>query len=135
MKAFLTGASCLRCLTIIKANWCDSAVWVARLYNNDYTPTCGSIQSDFNNAYDTGDFVLTGSYSAPAIEGQCRAMMRIALIQWTLSLNTPQTVYGWYVSDLTGAVVLAQRFETPINLTSVGDKVSIKNHRFRVKGR
>lgn len=134
MKAILTSASCLKCLEVIKTSWCDSLVWRARLFINDYTPNCGTVLSDLTEAHNVGDFVLTGSYSAPAVTGACRASMGIALIELILADNVPQTAYGWFAVDGASRLVWAQRFLSPIPLTVTGDKVVITGHEFRVRG-
>ena len=105
-----------------KQYWLDVALGIAtaedfnvQLYTNNYTPVDGTTATDFTAATFTGSgafVVAPGYFSASVIVANVAESDAVPFPTWTNSGATTETCYGWYaVSDISGVVVAAQRFD------------------------
>lgn len=107
------------------------------LYINDMTPSENSELADFTPATFTGSTpIVVEPLTQPEGYVPGSGDSRIALsppaggFRWECTAGTglPQTVYGYYLTDTTGADYLAaQRFTDPIVIANVGDAIEVTN--------
>lgn len=86
------------------------------LYKNDYTPTPGAVEDDFEVADFTGyDPDTPAMWSAPFIDPALGPVVWTQLIQFQPDTNATvsNTIYGWYLLDAAGNVIGSERLETP----------------------
>lgn len=87
-----------------------------RLFKNNVTPTPTSVAGDFTEADFTGYTAKTlarASYGAPATNGSGEA--EISYADQTFSFGSAQTIYGYYLTDPSNALVAAHDFANPRN--------------------
>lgn len=95
----------------------DSA-WEVRLYQNDYTPVAGSIESDFEECDFIGYSFPTVNWSewtdAATVGGRAVSGWTSNPYSYTSTDATPQQAFGYYVID-TGdrTCIWAERFGNP----------------------
>lgn len=102
----------------------SSNVFVLRLYRNDYTPDADTTADDFDEADFTGyvpvsmaraDWSMWGM-----VDGRALARYRSVPYSWYCEGGS-NLIYGYYYQDyLTGTVVAAERFPTPIDVLEGG---------------
>lgn len=106
---------------------------VLRLYKNDYTPVFNSIAANFTQADFTGYASVTltrGNWNTPVTNVLGAAEIQYNTdVSWTTT--TSQSVYGYYVTDLSGNVLFAERFSQTRALVN-GDSLTI-SPRFTLK--
>lgn len=101
----------------------------AYLYNNNVTPTNIHVLGDYTAAANMAGKSMTYYTLPDTIAGT--ATMRASAFTFTQTANGVQTIYGWYLTD-GSAVALAERFSSPITLSSNGDQVRLSNHIVRL---
>lgn len=96
-----------------------------KLFQNDMTPSPGSVLGDFTVATFTGyatsgAIVWAGPVNAddgtPELVGQ-------RLIFTATDGAVTNTIYGYYALDAGGGLLFAERFESPQNVAIAGDSV------------
>ncbi len=110
-----------------------------KLFVNNITPTKGNVVADFTLATFTG--------SAPKLyEDDSNGVPFVDPVSGVLYINSPEpaspgwnficttapaspeTIYGFIVTDNAGTVLYgAQRFDSPVIVTSIGDAVDIQS--------
>jgi hypothetical protein len=100
-----------------------AGVWRVGLYKNDRTPRLADTAADYiscNFSGYSGEQLLY--YFSPATMRGPRAYSQALPVKWTHNGGTVgNEVYGLYVKDLSGAIVVAERFcGGPFNLDRLG---------------
>jgi hypothetical protein len=99
-----------------------------KLFTNDYTPVEGTVVGDLTEAAgaDYAAKTLTaGSWTCSSVGGIATAVYAEQTWTFTGALTGPQTVYGYYVIDSTGALIFLQRVDSPATPALNGDKIVI----------
>lgn len=109
---------------------------LVHLFQNDFSPNPAMEVSDFVEAsfggYDPITVVLGPCpQSNDPATGDSLMDIRPTSGGWLWEVSTttgiPQTIYGYYVTDEGGSVLLgAERLLTPVTLTAVNDSVAIQ---------
>lgn len=97
------------------ATYLNGEPCVFHLYSNDYTPTRSDTVADYTEATVTGYAAEdVDSFGGATDLGGNVWQIQGDEITWTLDGSvTPQTLYGYYVTDQAGAQLLwAERFDT-----------------------
>lgn len=98
-----------------------------RLYRNDYTPVAGSSEGSFTEANFTG--YTSKSLTAPTLAGSLDASNRAVVtwdaVTWTKSGATGNTIYGYYCLNGSSELLWAERFDTPISMSTDGQFLTI----------
>lgn len=111
--------------------WNESTTWGPdriRLFVNDITPTHDTVTGDFVEAsfggYASGDISGSGTISE---NGSDEATLTFPTFTNTATgSGLPQSVYGYYVTDVGGALLWAERDPTgPIVIAAVDDEVTV----------
>lgn len=98
------------------------------LFKNDFTPTPLSVAGDLTPAdfsgYSLSLTVVQPPHNLTPQRAACQ--MQQSFIATTASPFVPNTCYGYYIADVTGAILYAsERFDVPIPIASVGDFISV----------
>jgi hypothetical protein len=105
------------------------AACYVHLYTNDYIPIGGSAVGDFFEPIDQGYARQPVGFCPPAVLLAALELASItcAALSWTFILNVGAfTVYGWFLlDDADGGLVAAERFSTPVAITSAGQSLSV----------
>lgn len=105
--------------------WQEEAMVVC-LYKNDYTPVAGSVRASFTRATFTGYADVTASFSAPATVDPYEEM-HTGILTFTLTGGAAQTIYGYFVvKNSDDYVEMAERFGTPVLLSTPGDTIKLQ---------
>jgi len=114
--------------------------WKVKLFTNNLTPTPDNVIADFTVPTYTGYSPLNLGDDTPAttyvdpVTGKINIVLPADVMMLTFPCNAapaePQTIYGYFVTDAAGTVLKgAERFETPIVISDVGQAVSIDSVR------
>lgn len=97
------------------------------LYQNDYTPSPGTVIGDLTVADFSGYGQKTvADLLAAYIDPAGGASAQIATQQWDHSGGgVSNTVYGFYVRTAGGVLILAGRFAEPIPMAAIGDSIPL----------
>lgn len=97
-------------------------------FKNDYTPVNGSLLANFIESDFPGYSalaILRANFGAPFLVANVAYIEQSVAPLFDCSGGTGQNMYGWYLTeDVDDTVVLAQRFDTPRNMTN-GSQESI----------
>jgi hypothetical protein len=101
-----------------------------KLYQNNFTPTPMSALGDFVEATFTGyaakTALITWRTYNDALDGSQIIDQTILQLFAAGAITSPQTVYGWYLTDGTAAVLQAWgTFDVPYTFSANGDKLSV----------
>jgi hypothetical protein len=99
-----------------------------RLFKNDIVPGPGSLFADFTEADFTGYSAITvASWTSIAIDGVSgRFYVGSGLQTFSQSgVLITNTVYGMYVEDGAGGLLLASRFDTPVSMDTSGKTIDL----------
>jgi hypothetical protein len=99
------------------------------LFKNDYAPTTLTALADLNPA-DFHGYALSAAlvWGVPYYDQSGVATVVSGDQQFTATtpLAGPQIIYGYYIVDGAGAVLIAAaRFDTPVNIIIVGNAVVV----------
>lgn len=105
----------------------NATAWTLRLFSNDYTPVAATTEANVTEvagggyaaiALTAGNWVTTpGSPTSSAYPEQT--------FTFTGATNAPGTIYGYYVTNAAGALVLAERLAAVFTPASSGDTVKV----------
>lgn len=98
------------------------------LYANQVTLTPLTTLSSLTEASFQGyAAVTTVTWNAPYTDIAGNAVISAGLSQFECTgTTTPNTIYGWYLTDATNATLLAAAaLPTPVSITQVGDAVLV----------
>ncbi len=99
----------------------DSSGWVVHLFVNSLTIGNATVIGDFTEASFAGYATFIPSYGAIAIDGSNRAAATASAHTFHLTSGS-QTIYGYYITDVSGDLLGGETFASPIALsTSVPD--------------
>jgi hypothetical protein len=108
------------------------AIWFAancvlHLYKNNYTPVEGSTSSNFTEADFTGYApVALASWSLPVLTPPYEQVTSAAVPFTVGTVGVGNTIYGYYVTDLGGALLWAERDpNAPIAMTATGNQYTV----------
>ena len=112
--------------------------YIFNLYKNDHTPSINSTISDFTVADFVGYkmYTIEPLYDSGWIAGSPyldsnTAVAEHEVYSWTCTSTEPQTLYGYFITNLLGQAVLAERFDTQkiikCCVLDVGFKISLSN--------
>lgn len=126
MDFVVTKVSAMKQLALLKADVLDGGEMV--LFSNDITPTVNTIIGDLTIANFTGyaDVTLT-TYSAPYLTADENAAVLAPLAQFNTAApyTVANSIYGFAIKDVDGALVLAGRFpDAPIEMAGAGDHIA-----------
>jgi hypothetical protein len=98
-----------------------------KLYKNNYTPLHSSVLADFTEADFSGYTAVTPSYGSATLSGDTATTTDSSSRDFTHdSGGTTNTIYGYYVVDITDAKVLfAELFSSSQVMQNNGDKITI----------
>lgn len=84
-----------------------------KLFQNNYTPTPSSVVADFTAATYVGNATATLTFDAPSVSDDGHVETHATPAAWRPTNGvTPNTIYGLYITDTTGADLLfACRFD------------------------
>ena len=99
--------------------------WILRMYTNNYTPLTTSVAGSFSEANFTGYSSITLSRSS---WGSASVSSHVATASygtqtWTNS-GSSQTLYGYYITGVSGTLILAEAFATP-RTVNTGESISV----------
>lgn len=99
---------------------------IAKLYQNDYTPTPQSVLADFTVAtfagYASSSAITWGPAFTDSLD-QAQAVGSVKQFNCNAS-TTPNVIYGYYITSGDGAtLIFAERFAEPQAINGVGDSV------------
>lgn len=100
----------LSCLSNLRVNWLNTLSW--GLYQNDLTPEDATILAEIDPCNFSGyaGLLLSTGWTAPVIDG-VRAKSIATALTWTHNGGgIDNWVFGFYVLDGLGDLILAQRF-------------------------
>lgn len=99
------------------------------LYQNDLVPTRAMVIGDFVECDFTGYASVTSVavFQGPFSGGLTGPYLQGALSYFTAGapFTTPNAVYGYYVTDALGDLVMAERFDAVVNMTVAAQNISI----------
>lgn len=114
-------------LALILTGW---TLGKLRLFKNDFTPSFDTVVGDFTEATFPG-YALIAATTTP-VTGIDAQTGNLAIVwadgcTWNAgTIVTPETVYGWYITNTAGSSVLAAgRFDTLIVVDETDDVVAI----------
>ncbi len=96
----------------------DVPNWTVSLFKNNYTPVELSTGGSFTKATFTGYADVAPPVFAAA-SGGSPATSTADVATYVCSGGSPQTVYGYYVTDGSGKVLFAERFTVPFIFDAV----------------
>jgi hypothetical protein len=99
-----------------------------RLFNNDHTPAVTDTEADYAEVSGGGyaAIALTGASWTVAVENPSSVSYPSVLFQFTGATSEPSTVYGYYVTDVNGKALFAERLSAPPFTPTVnGDEVVV----------
>lgn len=100
-----------------------------RLFTNLHLPTCEDTLLNYTelvwNGY-SGLILSPNTWNLDAV-GSCASEYSYPLLTWVLQPGggAPQTVFGYYVSNLTGLVLWAEAFAAPFPIPPEGGNIPI----------
>lgn len=113
-----------------------AAEWVLKLYSNNRTPAVTDVVGDYtavagggyaNITLDKDEFTITPGNPSVALYSDFQDF------EFTGATNAPSTIYGYFIIDANGNLVLAQRFPdesvpfVPVNGSLIRVKPRITN--------
>ncbi len=98
-----------------------------RLWQNNIIPGAGTAKADFTEATFTGyaSILLSGLVSVAGYDIQNRAVNEWSACTWTKSGVTGNTIYGYWVENISAVLLWCERFDSPIPMTSDGSYLVI----------
>jgi hypothetical protein len=96
------------------------------LFQNNITPTPSIVLADLVEAtFDGYAPKANVQYGAAFLNDAGQAQITEDLVNtWTMSGPvTPNTVYGYYITDAAGILVCVERFDQPQEMAGVGDTI------------
>jgi len=117
MSAVQVKNALIKAMTEIKTAILDGGSM--RLYQNDYTPTAATTLADLTEADFTGYAAVTlttwsGVYLTAA--GYAAVNSPLASFRPVAPFTVGNQIYGIFIRDVAGALVLAQRFDDPVSM-------------------
>jgi len=112
----------LDCVNILRLAWNGEACKL-RLFKNDYTPVAGTTLANLTEAdFSTYANQNCNSWASPITDVAGKAFTIEQVHQWVLSSTpaTGNTIYGYYFTRASGALVFAERFAVPVPMASEG---------------
>lgn len=100
-----------------------------RLYDNDITPGPGSVLADFNewshaDGYGSSILVAASDFTLSGVSGHI-GFLTAGDISWTFT-GGPNNCYGFFVTDSTGADLLAAaRFDSAPIVVNAGTVITV----------
>lgn len=126
MDYSIVKASELKQLLKLKAEILDGGTM--DLFQNDITPTPDTLIADLDVATFTGYAQVTlTTYSAPYLNAAGAGAILTPLAQFNTAspFTIGNVVYGYWIEDVDGLLVLAGRFpNAPIAMAGVGDHIA-----------
>lgn len=109
-----------------KMNGVGALNFTLRLFQNNFTPVKGSIFSDFTDATFSGYVAQTCTFGAGTVTSNISTAVAAA-ITFTRSIGaTSNTIYGWYLVDVTTSKVFAANLlATPKVMGTSGDGITV----------
>lgn len=109
-----------------------------RLYKNDHEPSHTStleslVEANFKgySQKPTNPIYVTGWVDHKAFQEYDIAKAIHEKYSWTCTSNLAQTIYGYYISESGGKLILAEKFDSPIeikcNVLNLEFNVTLKN--------
>jgi len=109
--------------------WLEANDSTLHLFCNNYTPVRGMIPSSFTEASGGGYAAITlahGSWTEETGDTPRQIQQANQTFTFTGALTTNTTVYGYYVTNAAGAVVLwAQLLDAPFTPANNGDNIVV----------
>jgi hypothetical protein len=105
-----------------------TGAWHLRLYQNNTAPNPNMDVTQFTEATFTGYAAKTGMTWAvgPYYTTAGFAELLDALYTWTpTGTTTSNIVYGWYLTDVSGAWVIGEAFTTPMPMGSLTNVIAL----------
>lgn len=99
------------------------------LFANDITPAATHVLADVTPASDISYAIC--NFGSVTTDGGGKAVMVQTATTFTQTADTTQTVYGYYITNGTYLIV-AERFASPITLTTNGDQIRMSSLSFRL---
>jgi hypothetical protein len=98
----------------------DASIYY-RLFKNDYTPNADTVLGDLMQADFTGyaEIEINTPVTQVALDATFRAVTIWAMITWTKSGATGNTIYGYYARSEAGELLWAERFTSGAYAMSV----------------
>lgn len=89
-----------------------------RLYQNNFTPGTGTLTGDFTEAnFDGYASITVAAYNPVALDpvsGDYFISNATPLVFTDTGNTTPNTIYGWYLTDAGGETIDCGRFDAPV---------------------
>jgi hypothetical protein len=114
-------------MTLLQTNFETDALEI-HLYQNNYTPTTSSVLADFTAATFDGYIPQTISgWSSPTVTAHVGLIQATAVVFTKAAGATPNSIYGYYVTDSGGTTVLwAELFSTgPFAMSATGSTITV----------
>lgn len=126
MDYAIAKASELKQLLTLKTEVLDGGT--IDLYQNDITPTPDTVVGDLDVATFTGYAQVTlTTFSAPYLnaDGAGAVLTPLAQFNTAAPYTVGNVVYGYWIEDVDGALLLAGRFpNAPITMAGAGDHIA-----------
>lgn len=104
-----------------------ATAWTLRLFTNNHIPASGDTEADYTEAADGGYAAIplnaanwTTTPGAPTVTVQPEQTFT-----FTGALLGGASIYGYYLTDASGALVLAERLSAVFMPTNPGDTVNV----------
>jgi hypothetical protein len=122
MNIFCEGAWLKIWDTTVAAN----LLYRIRLFKNNRVPAFSDTIADYVEADFSGYTGGTAlAWGAAFINGASQGEIDASQISWTHTGGaTANLIYGIYVTDVTGALMYAERFPAPSSMSSIGDNIT-----------
>jgi len=102
--------------------------WAIDLYKNNHTPALGDDVSDYDAATFDGyaqDTVTVANFGSVSVTAHVAKSVNSDVNTFTASaIASTQTIYGYFITDSLGDLVLAEMFATPI-VVNANDYIKI----------
>ncbi len=98
-----------------------------RLFQNNYTPVAATVAGDLTEANFSGYAAAApaGGAVAGALDAENRAVATWNSITFTKNGATGNTIYGYYVTEMTGLLLWVERFDASIAMTVDGAFITL----------
>lgn len=131
MTIKFSDVSEIRALNAITAVSAADA-WTLRHFKNDYTPVAGSVAASFTESTYPGYAAQAMASAFPAATtdagGKASSQYPAQLVFTRNATGTAELCYGWYVTDSTNRLIMAERFDSPgpYSMALNGDTIKLQ---------
>lgn len=120
------NASLVKAMAALKTAMLDGGF--AGLYQNDITPTVNTLLADLTEADFTGYARVTlAAWLVPYLSAERKgaSISPIAIFRQVAPFTVGNQIYGWFVLDKDGVLMLSGRFDNPISMVDINGIIEL----------